>query len=462
MQTKKSLYTMIGLMMAGSFFAILTNMSMNVALPAIMTDLNVQQYSTIQWLATINMLVSGIVMPTTAYFITKFQSHRVFISAKLFFILGTMLAIFAPSFAILLLGRLIQSIGVAILMPLLMNVMLASFNRESRGKALGIYGLIYMLAPIAAPLYAGNMIDHFGWRMIFIAVLPFSLLVTALSFWKLKNILTQRPANFDKLSFILSSTAFASLLLGFSEASTFGWSDWRILLMLAMGALALGLFVFRQLRLQAPFLNLNVFRYGMFSLSALATFVTSMILYPPLILVPTLFQNIHGLSSLESGLLTIPGALVVATLMPIAGRLYDKIGIKPLALLGFPLIAAASFALSNLTLETSALYVGSWFAVRGIGLGLLLVPLGTNGLNQIPASLNPSGAAINNTIQQLGGAIGTAVFVTLKSGYANRFDGLERYGTIAAMNHIFLIMTAMALFCLVLGAFMKKKLYQPS
>ena len=463
---------MIGLMMAGSLVAILNNVAMNVALPAIMADLGIAYQSTVQWLSTINMLVSGVVMPATAFFITRYKSNHVFIFAKLFFLLGTALAIFSPNFTTLLLARLIQSIGVAILMPLLMNVMLASFPREKRGKALGLYGLIYMLAPIAAPLISGTLVDHFGWRMIFIGVFPVSLAITLLSVFKLKNVLDQLPAKLDILSFFLSGVGFSALLLGLSESGTLGWGDGRIIAALGLGSFFLALFVWRQNRLKTPFLNLKVFNYSMFSLSAVGTFIVSMILYAPLIMVPYFFQTVHGFSSLQSGVLTLPGALVVAACMPQAGKLYDRFGVRPLAVIGFPLIAISSYFLSRLELYSPPVSVGIWFALRGVGLGLLIVPLATNGLNQLPGRLNPSGTAINNTIQQVGAAVGIAVFVSLKSVYAGRYlanlaytgglalEEMQRRSSLAALNHTFFIMACMALAGFVLSLFMKKEIYQ--
>jgi len=191
-EVKKPNYFLIGIMMAGTLVTFLNSSSLNIALPLIMVDLNIEHYSTIQWLTTINMLISGVLIPTTAFFITKFKSHHIYMAAMSLFTVGSLFAFIAPNFALLLIARILQAAATAILMPLLMNVQLASFSKEERGKAMGMFGMIYMLAPALSPLIAGSIMNHFDWRGVFLLITILAAIPLVISFFKLENILPQR------------------------------------------------------------------------------------------------------------------------------------------------------------------------------------------------------------------------------------------------------------------------------
>ena len=477
---RKPNYFMIGIMMVGTLIAVLNNVALSVALPDVMKDLGIEEYSTVQWLTTINMLFSGILIPASAYFITKFKSHHVFITAMSLFTIGTILAPMAQNFYMLLAARSIQASGTAILMPLLMNIMLASFSREKRGKALGIYGLIYMLAPVLGPLLSGFVVDNYGWRMIFIVIAPLAIINLGLGIWKLENVLEQRETTIDYLSLVFSSIGFTSLLLGFGNASINSWTDTSVLGGISLGVLAITLFVIRQFKIKTPLLDLRVYTYPMFALSSIIAVLLAMLLYAPNILLPFYFQNIQGLSTLQSGLIPLPGTIVMALGMPIAGKLYDKIGAKSLAITGFTLIGISAFFMSILTLETTAFYVMIWLIIRSLGISLILMPMQTNGLNQLPARLNASGTAVNGTVQQVSGAVGTAIFVTLKTHYATSEasrllneatleygssvgiamqEEITRQAGVAAFNYTSLVTIGIAGVALLLSLFVKKKFH---
>ncbi len=466
--------------MVGTLVAILNNVSLNIALPVIMRDIQVERYSTIQWLTTINMLVSGVLIPTSAYFVTKFKSHQVFITAMSIFTAGTMLAIFVPNFPLLLLARAIQAAGTAILMPLLMNVLLATVSREKRGMALGINGLIYMMAPVIGPLLSGFIVDRFGWRMIFVMIALLAIIALALAVWKLENVLEQRETSIDFFSVVLSSVSFTSILLGFGNASVHGWTDITVYGVILVGLLALVFFVIRQCKIEKPLLDLSVYKYSMFALSSVIAIILALILYAPMMLMPIYLQNIQGYTTFQSGLISLPGTLVMALAMPFTGWLYDKVGARPLAIIGFSMIGVASYFLSLLSLETAATNIMIWLIVRGLGVALVMSPVQTNGLNQLPNHLNPSGTAVNGTIQQVSGAIGTAIFVTLKTHYSEARttelmnevqlqlgsplsdavqDEIARQAGVDAINFTFLIGVVLTVLAIILSIFIKKPVY---
>ena len=479
--TRKSLYTMLGIMMMGIFLLLLNNVAINMALPNIMTDLGVEKYATVQWLTSINMLLAGILIPTSAYFMIRFKSHHVFMTCIAIFAVGTILAIFAPNFRLLLIARFIQAAGGALIMPLVLNVILTSFSREHRGKAMGVYGLVIMIAPVIAPIFSGIMVDYLGWRGIFIVIAPLALLLLGLSFWKLENVLEQRSTSIDFLSVLLSSLAFTSILLGFGNASTYNWTHPFVLGVIFIGIISLSVFIRRQLKLPMPLLDMKVYGYSMFAISSIISVLLTLILFAPMILLPYYFQTILGYSTLHSGLVLMPGTLIMALAMPFAGKMYDKFSARPLAVIGFTMIGMAAYFLALLTIETSAIYVAIWFMIRSFGISLIMMPMQTNGLNQLPSYLNASGSAVNGTVQQVSGAIGTAVFVTLKTNYSDTrtqllineatvelgtpvsevvVEELTKLAGVDAINFTSIVTLVLAVIALAISLFVKKEIHR--
>lgn len=469
---KKPPYLVIGIMMAGTLVTILNSSSLNIALPLIMADLGIEHYSTIQWLTTVNMLVSGILIPTSAFFITKFKSHRIFISAIGIFTIGSLFAFIAPNFSLLMLARILQASATAILMPLLMNVMLASFSREERGKAMGMFGMIYMIAPVLSPLLAGSIMNYFSWRGVFLLITVLSAIPLVLSIFKLKNVLEQTETTMDFISLTFSSTGFTTLLLGLNNAEIHEWLSFQVGGLILIGIVTLVTFVIRQFKVESPLIDLRVYGYSMFALSSAISVLTALLTYAPMIIMPFYLQNIRGYSPLMSGLVPLPGTLALALAMPLTGKMYDKIGARKMAVAGFSVISIATFALSQLTLETTTLYIISWMATRSIGFSFIFMPMQTNGLNQLPNRLNAAGTAVNSTVQQVAGAVGIALFVTLKTNFiASRLPAIEDYTyeafeaasrqiNLDAINHVFFVSIGLSLFALILSFFVKKIIYQ--
>jgi EmrB/QacA subfamily drug resistance transporter len=416
--TKKPPYFMIIIMMIGSFIAILNNSLMNNALPTIMSDFDIKEYSTVQWLTTGYMLVLGVLIPTSAYFITKFSNRSIFITSMTIFSIGTILAIFANEFYILLAGRLIQGAGAALLSPLLMNVMISVFSKKQRGMAMGIYGLIIIVAPALGPTISGYLLEHFSWRALFIFIAPIALVALALSIFKLENVLEQKEANLDVASLVLSTAGFSFLLYGVSSASSKGWDAFSVYGLIIIGVLALILFSIRQLKIENPLINVRVFKYPMYALGSVVSVINSIILYSAMMLLPFYFQQVQEFEPMKAGIILLPGSLLMGLFMPIAGKIYDKVGIKPLALSGLVMVGASLIALSQLTITTGLFYTIAWFSVFSIGVALLTMPIQTNSLNQLPPELNSSGVAVNSTLLQVAGAVGSAIFITIMTTFA--------------------------------------------
>lgn len=415
--TKKSNrapYGILSILMIGAFITFLNNTLLNIALPSIMTDLHVGP-STVQWLTTGFMLVNGVLIPTTAFLIQKYSVRHLFLAAIGLFTVGTILAGFAHAFPLLLGGRMIQAAGTAIMMPLLMNVMLISFPIEKRGAAMGFFGLIMMAAPAIGPTLSGWIIEHYDWRMLFHFVTPIAILVLLIGFFLLKDKKEKVNIQLDVLSVLLSSAGFGGLLYGFSSAGSKGWDSPQVYMTILIGVASLVWFILRQSRLERPMLNFGVFKYPMFALSSSITMVLNMALFSGMLLIPIYVQTLRGISPMDAGLLMLPGAIVMAIMSPITGKLFDKFGGRILSIVGLAITTITTFDFSNLTLETSYNHLIILNSVRMFGMSLVMMPISTNGLNQLPTRLYPHGTAMNNTLNQVSGAIGTALLVTLMS-----------------------------------------------
>lgn len=409
---KKPPYLMIAILFVGAFVAFLNNTLLNVALPSIMKDFDVEA-STVQWLATGYMLVTGVLVPASAFLITRFKNKTLFVTSMAIFTIGTALAIVAPNFGILLAARMIQALGASVMGPLLMNIMLVSFPVEKRGAAMGIFGLVMIMAPAIGPTLSGYLVEHFSWHYLFIIILPFAIISLLLAIFKFDNIMETKPVTLDVFSIILSTIGFGGLLYGFSTASSAGWDAIEVWGTITIGAIALILFVFRQLKLEKPLLSLEVYKFPMYAMGSVISVIISMAMFSGMILTPLYVQNVRGISPLDAGLMMLPGALMMGFMSPITGKLFDRVGPRPLAIVGLAIVTVSTYYLSKLTLDTSYTYLIVAYTVRMFGMSMVMMPIMTNGLNQLPMRLNPHGTAINNTLQQVAGAIGSAVMITI-------------------------------------------------
>ena len=405
-------YGIIAILLAGAFVSILNSTLLNVALPSMMADFDVNA-TTIQWLATGYMLINGIIIPTTAYLIQKYSVRQLFITAMILFTIGTVFSGFAPSFAFLLIGRMIQAAGSAIMMPLLMNVLLTSFPIEKRGSAMGILGLVMTFAPAIGPTLSGWIIEHYEWRFLFYMIIPFAVIVLLLSIFKLKDKKEIRKASLDILSVIFSSIGFGGLLYGFSSAGDKGWGDVEVFGTLTAGVIGLLLLVVRQFQLEKPMLDFRVYKYPMFSLASVISIVVNMAMFSAMILMPIYLQNIRGISPLDSGLLMLPGAIIMGIMSPVTGKLFDKFGGRILAVVGLTITVITTYFFSQLTTTTTYGTLIVMYSVRMLGMSMVMMPVITNGMNSLPARMNPHGTAINNTLNQVSGAIGSALLVSV-------------------------------------------------
>jgi len=456
-------------MILGAFLATLNQTVMSVATPELMIDFNISA-TTAQWLTTGYMLVNGILIPITAYFMQRFSTRQLFQASMMIFLVGTIVSALAVNFPVLLTGRMIQAAGAGIIMPLLTNVILVLFPPEKRGAAMGMMGLAIIFAPAIGPTLAGYILENFKWQTMFYGMIPLAVIVIICGFIYLKNVSETVRSKMDIISVVLSTVAFGTLLYGFSQAGSQGWSSAEVLVSIAVGVIALGLFVWRQLVSKKPLLDLRAFKYNMFSLTTVINIMVTMVMYADMMLLPLYLQNARGYSALESGLLMLPGALVMGLLMPVTGRLFDRFGAKWLAVAGLIITIATTAGFINLTDHTTYAYLLLMSTGRRIGMALLMMPIQTAGLNQLPARLNAHGTAISNTVRQVAGAVGTSLLVTVMSDRTKTHltDMMESGGaaanqkqmvleaTIQGINDAYVVIIGIGIVGLLLSFFIKR------
>lgn len=407
---------MLFAMLLGAFAAILNQTLLNVAIPQIMNDFGVTA-STAQWLTTAYMLTSGVLIPVTAFLMQTITTRKLFLSAMVLFGIGTLVSGLAPGFLILLIGRIIQAIGAGMLMPLMTTIFMTIFPPEKRGTAMGTLGIVLMFAPAIGPTLSGWVVQNYSWRVLFFIVLPIVVVDIIIAFFLMRNVLKLTFPKIDVPGIILSTIGFGALLYGFSEAGNNSWTSPQVLIGLIVGGIGIILFIWRELTIEEPMLEFRVFKYSMFALTTAVRSIAMMAMFAGMILIPLYMQNIRGYSPLQSGLLLLPGALVMGAFQPIAGRLFDKIGARPLAVAGLAMTVWSTWEFHNLTDTTSYTWVMFLYGFRMVGMAGIMMPVMTAGLNQLPQRLTPHGTAMANTMRGVASSIGAAFLVSI---YTNR------------------------------------------
>ena len=410
---KKTMLVIV--MLVGTFVAILNQTLLSAAISKIMIDFSIDT-NVAQWLTTIFMLTNAVMIPITAYLINRFTTRQLYIAAMSLFTVGTVIAAVSPSFAVLLIARVFQAAGAGILMPLTMNTLIDIFPKERRGSVMGTVGIIIAFAPAIGPTLSGVITDAFGWHALFYLIIPIALIDIILAYFTLINVGEKEEHKLDVPSVILSTLGFALLLYGFSEAGSLGWSSVIVIASILIGIISVILFVVRQFKLEEPLLNLRVFKNKVFVYSCLVSMVVFSSMIATEMLLPIYMQTGRQFSAIESGLLLLPGAIIMGIMSPITGRLFDKFGPRVLVLSGLTIMAASTFGLMQLGTDTSIVYICIVYAICMLGVSMALMPITTWGLNAIENKSIPDANASNNTLRQVAGSIGTAIFITIQSG----------------------------------------------
>ncbi|MBF7022895.1 MDR family MFS transporter [Staphylococcus kloosii] len=429
-------------LLSGAFITILNQTLLGTALPPIMKDLHLDN-STVQWLQSIFMLVNGIMIPVTAFLIERFTSRQLFLSAMGVFTVGTLICAFGPDFFTLLIGRILQAAGAGIMMPLMQTILFLLFPEGKRGTAMGLFGLVIAFAPAIGPTLSGILVEYFTWRSVFYVILPIAVINIITAYILLKNVTELTHPKLDKLSVVLSTIGFGGILYGFSTVSQAGFTSWHVIVSLIVGIITLVIFIKRQLNLKEPMLEFRVFSYNIYTIGTVLGMFVFAVMIATNIILPLYMQNMLHLTPLQSGLVLLPGAIVMGLFNPITGYLFDKFGGKWLARGGLLLLALSTLPFTFLTSHTSITYLTIMNTIRMISIAMVMMPMTTLAINQLPQHLISHGTAMNNTFRQMAGALGTALFITVMSLAVDPTKGQE--GIVHGVNISFIVATCVTI-----------------
>ncbi|PQP81472.1 MFS transporter [Paenibacillus sp. PCH8] len=456
-------------MLLSGFIGLFGETALNVALTPLMGLLEVGP-TTIQWLTTGYLLVLGILVPVSGMLLQWFTTRQLFTTSLIFSIAGTFVAALAPSFEILLVARVLQAIGTALLLPLMFNTILVIFPIEKRGAAMGLIGLVIMFAPASGPSISGLILANLSWHWIFWISLPFFLISLVCGLLFLPNISKLTKPKIDVLSIILSTLGFGGIVYGFSSAGGHGetgggWTSPIVVATLVIGVLSLLLFSIRQLRMKQPMMDLRVFKYPMFTVGLILVFICMMMILSSMLILPMYLQQGMAVTALTAGLVLLPGSLLNGILSPIMGRLFDKFGPKWLVIIGMAVVAVVLFLYTSIEATTSLGTIITLHVFMMVGISMIMMPAQTNGLNQLPREYYPHGTAIMNTLQQVSGAIGTAVAVSiLSAGQSSFLSGVanpespenQLAGFTSGVQNAFVFALVLAIVGLITSLFVKR------
>ena len=454
----------IWLLLIAAFVAMLNETTMAIAIPVLIEKLEITR-DLGQWFTSAFMLTMAVVIPTTGFLLQRFTTRQIFISAISAFALGTLVCFVSPGFTLLLIGRIIQASGTGIMMPLLMTTMMTVVPSHSRGRMMGRVGLVMSLAPAIGPTLSGVIIEHFGWRAIFGMVLPIAIVALVVGLKWMTNLGETTNTPIDIISIILSVFAFGGTVFGISqlgggeESANLGPLP---LILLVVGVISLALFVWRQLSLQKrddALLDLRVFRSKNFTFAVLIMAVIAFAMFGSLSMLPLVLQDVVDLSPTKSGLVMLPGALLMGVLGPLMGRIYDKYGPKILLIPGTVLVTASMFVFSGISPEMPVALVTVVQVVMSLGLACAFTPLFSASLGSLAPKLYSHGSAALNTLQQVTGAAGTALLIgvyssTIANATANEMD--PSHASASGAHTAFLTGAIIAIATIVLSFFIVK------
>ncbi|PAD20896.1 DHA2 family efflux MFS transporter permease subunit [Terribacillus saccharophilus] len=448
------------------FVGMFSETALNIAMTNLMEVFQISA-ATAQWLTTGFLLTLGIIMPMSGLLLQWFTTRQLFTGSIISLILGTLIAALSINFEMLMFARVLQAIGMGLLLPLMFNTILVVYPPEKRGAAMGFVGLVIMFAPATGPTIGGLLIEYLTWHYIFWFSLPFLVVGLLVGLKYLENVTEVAKPRVDLLSVALSTIGFGGIVFGFSKAGegSEGWGSVVVITSIIVGLVALVLFTLRQSFMRIPMLNLRVFKYPMYVVGLLLVMTCTLIIMSSMIILPMFLQTGAGLSVFTAGLMLLPGSALNGILSPRMGSLFDKYGPKWLVIPGIVIVAIMLWFFTTLSPASSVAFIVALHIGLMVGVGMIWMPAQTNGLNQLPPELYPHGTAVMNTLQQVVGAIGTAVAVSILTG------GMEKYmhgssnptklteiaNAMAAGTHnVFIFTMSIALIGLIIALFIRR------
>lgn len=450
MTDKKRLLIFINLMITCVATSFLST-ALSAALPPIIEDFGISA-STGQWLTSAYSLVMGITMPLTAYLLTRFPTKKLYLFAIAILLVGLIVCTVATSFSIMLVGRIFQAISNGITTSMAQVVLLSIYPPERRGSIMGWYGLAVGAAPVVAPTIAGILTDTIGWRMIFVLASGILLISFIYALLVFDDVLETAKKSFDVTSFIFSIFAFGGLTFGIGNITN-GLTQIITWLSLLVGIIGAAAFIYRQFHLSDPFLELRTLKIRDYSVSVMGSMLLYFIMMGTSIIMPLYIQSILGYSATTSGLVTLPGSMVMAVVSPFAGKIFDKMGMRNLAIIGNFALILSSAGMFFVTMDTPLVIPAILNAIRSVAIGCMMMPFVTWGVSSVSKEHSAHANALLTSMRTIAGAIGSAVFVGIMT-----YVG-EKTALIKGLNFVFLVTTVISVAFLVFSILMigKKK-----
>lgn len=441
------------------FFCMLNETVLNMALNSMMVEFQVTA-NTVQWLTTGYMLVMAVSIPVSAFFIQTFKTRSLYAAGVLVFLAGCLLCGVSPNFFLLLIGRLIQAMGTGLLIPNIVNTLVVINPIEKRGRVLGVFNLVMFSAPAIGPTLSGVVVQWLNWRWLFFSIIPFCLVILILGMIYIQNVVDLSKPSLSVSSIVLSTLGFGGLIYGVNNMG----NPPVMLSSFAVALIALIAFSRLQFKLKEPMLDLEPFKYPMFSIGVILIILMHMVNFAVMLMLPIMMQGAMGITAFTAGLILLPGGFVNGLLSPVAGMVYDKYGPRFLILPGFVISTVVFFTLSRIVdTSLSIPLLITLHCISLVAVAVINTPCQTHCLNQLPPKLYPHGNAISNTLQQVGGAFGTALFVALMSvGQKNYLFGLTEHhasdhalSLIAGVRYSLSIAVVVLIFAVILAFFMR-------
>ena len=427
--------------------------AMTTALPNLVTDFGVST-AVGQWVTSGYSLAMGVILPLTAFLITRLPTRRLYLTGIAAFIAGLLLSIFAGNFTVMMVGRVLQACANGLLMSAAQVIILTVYPQERRGAMMGTYGLATTAAPIVAPTIAGLLIDAFGWKSIFTVVLAIMAAAFVLSCLVFSDVLEKQDKRFDALSFVESVLAFGGITLGIGNISSYGLISLQAGAPLLIGVVVCLAFWQRQCRLETPFLDVKILKNRDYALRVLSSMVLYLVMMGSSVMMPLYVQSVMGRSAVMSGLVTLPGSLATAVVSPFAGKLYDKMGIHKIFIAGAAALLVSNAGMCALTLDTPLWVAAGLNVIRNLSIGSLMMPLLTWGTSCVSTRKVADASSLLTSLRTIAGSIGSALFVGIMTAVSQR--SAAQYGERAlmhGMNIAFLWMAAGAALLLLIALF---------
>lgn len=452
----------LSVLVVSALIMILNETVLSVAIPDIMVDFGISA-ATAQWLTTGFLLTMACIIPTTGWLLERFTIKRLFIVALSLFVVGTAMASFAPNFAMVLIGRVIQAGGTGIVLPLLMTSTLIMVPAAYRGTVMGLNSVVIAVAPAVGPTLSGIIVNALSWHWVFRLMLPLGVIVLLVGIFLLKPTGRTQKLPLDIPSVILSVLGFGGIVYALGSASSIAEGHFVPLIGLVVGVLALVFFVSRQRSLQnssgSALLDLQPFRVRNFRLSVAVLMIAMAVMLGSVMVLPIMMQSGMGMNVMTVGLVMLPGGLLQGLLSPMIGRVFDRFGPRPVVIPGTILLAVGQGLFFLVHPDTGIAYIITVHIVFSIGMAMILTPMLTSALGSLPQRLYSHGSAIMNTLQQLGGAVGTALMtaaLSIGAGLAATADASSGEAEVSGSHTAFLVGGILGIVALVIAPFITK------